>query len=275
MEEKISSNTELSAKLKTNEQKKSLGFKPNLMSLSSFINRAMDEPVNLDKLYTEISIGTSANFQEEIYAIIPYEKENAYTFIIYRDTAKLVELGTDVIAANFLYHYWKMGLVEYRQTVEEFLGSSFHSIPLSCENFSLMPFSISTSPKRDIWINPGRIKELKIVTDQKTIVSLFNDFVFYLDRKGKAIYDQMYRSFLVHGIVKRYVGYMPVGWGMGLLEYLNVSSSCPIRKAINGLDFLDIPGYGKDFFGKIVEYHDNCVSGKTQQHIFTSLNISE
>lgn len=40
-------------------------------------------------------------------------------------------------------------------------------------------------------INPGRIKEMKIISDKKTIVSLFNNFVFYLDIKGNSIHEWM------------------------------------------------------------------------------------
>ncbi|WP_094243913.1 hypothetical protein [Tetragenococcus halophilus] len=85
----------------------------------------------MDEFYTEISIGTSVNFDEEIYATIPYEKENAYIFIIYRDMAKLVELGTNVIAAKFLYHYWEMKLAEYDSVSGEYKVTFFTSLNIS------------------------------------------------------------------------------------------------------------------------------------------------
>lgn len=276
MEEKISSSIELNAEYKTNEQKKSLEYKPKLTSLSAFKNRAIDEPINLDKLCHEISIGTNVNFKEEIYAIIPYKYDHAYTYIVYPDTIKFVELGTEAIVKKFLCHYPKMDFIGYKKTVQDFLGYKAKNIPLACEVFSLMPFRLSTKPNVDIWINPGRIKELKVTTNhEKTIVSLFNDFTFYLDRKGKSIYEQMYRAFLVHGVLRRYIGIMPTGAKMGLLEYLNISSSCVIRKAIKGLEFRDIPGYGKDFFEIFLRKHDDFVSERTEQRIFTSLNILE
>ncbi|MCO8292236.1 MULTISPECIES: hypothetical protein [Tetragenococcus] len=161
-------------------------YKPKFTDLSCFRNRAINEPVDLDRLCNEISIGTNVDFNEELYAIIPCMSESAYTYVIYQNTIKLVELGTDTISEKFLYHYWKLGFAEYKQTIEDFLGSNANSIPLSCEIFNFMPFSISSQPKRDIWINPGRIKELKIISDKKTVVSLFNNFVFYLDRKGSS-----------------------------------------------------------------------------------------
>lgn len=276
MQENDSSNSELNNKMCANGQKKTLGFKPQLTSLSGFRNRAIDEPINLDLLYPEISIGTSVNFMEEIYAIIPYKREPAHTFVVYQDTASLVELGTDTIAKKFLRYYRKMDFAGYKQTVEDFLGYNAKNIPLACEKFSLMPFSISRDPDIDIWVNPGRMWDANLVSGkEKTIITLFNDFTFYLDRKGKSIYEQMYRAFIVHGILRRYRGVTPVDPTMGLLEYLNISSSSVTRKVTKGLEFRDIPGYEKDFFEIFLKKHDDFVSEKTQQRIFTTLGISE
>ncbi|GEQ50119.1 competence protein ComK [Tetragenococcus koreensis] len=276
MEEKISSNAELNAEYKANKGIKTLGYKPNLMSLAGFINRAMNEPVDLDQLYTEISIGTSVNFKEEIYAIIPYERESAHTFIVYRDTAKLVELGTDAIAKKFLCHYWKMDFAGYKQTVENFLGYNAKNIPLACEEFSLMPFSISRDPDIDIWFNPGRIWDTNLISGkEKTIITLCNGFSFYLDRKGKSIYEQMYRAFIVHGILRRYRGVAPAEPTMGLLEYLDISSSSVTRKVTKGLEFRHIPGYEKDFCEIFLKLHDQFVKLGEKQRILSSLNISE
>ncbi|WP_338476090.1 hypothetical protein [Tetragenococcus halophilus] len=275
MEEKISYILGLNTEFGVERQTKTSEFQPELEKLFAFNNRAINQPVDLNQLYTEISIGTSVDFDEEIYAIIPYGQEIDHTFIIYQNTAKIVDLGTDIIVDQFLYYYWKVGFIEYKKTVEEFLSLKVNSIPLSCENFSLIPFSISTNPKRVIWVNPGRMNDLSFPFGQRAIVSLVNNFVFYLDRKAKAIYEKMHRAFLVHGIIKRYAGKMPDGWRMGLLEYLEISSSCVIRKAINGLTFLEIPGYGKDFYGKCIEIHDKMIQGNEKQQILSELEISE
>ncbi|GMG62259.1 hypothetical protein TEHAB4_20070 [Tetragenococcus halophilus] len=129
MEEKISSILGLNTEFGVERQTKTSEFQPELEKLFAFNNRAINQPVDLNQLYTEISIGTSVDFDEEIYAIIPYGQEIDHTFIIYQNTAKIVDLGTDIIVDQFLYYYWKVGFIEYKKTVEEFLSLKVNSIP--------------------------------------------------------------------------------------------------------------------------------------------------
>ncbi|GMG69742.1 hypothetical protein TEHOK1_04310 [Tetragenococcus halophilus] len=42
--------------------------------------------------------------------------------------AKLVELGTNVIAAKFLYHYWEMKLAEYDSVSGEYKSTPFYQL---------------------------------------------------------------------------------------------------------------------------------------------------
>lgn len=238
-------------------------FTPNLTDLLAFRIKQPYLPVDLDQLYKEIVISTQASFKEEIYAIIPYGKHYAQSFVLYKDTIRLVDASANLLAEKCLYQHLHMEIESYKRTLKVFLGKAINTIPIASNNFSLIPFSLSFRPKIYSWVNPGRIENLFSRSNTTpTVVQLTNGFNIAIDRQQRPIFTRMERAFLTQGIIKRDIETQPVNVTMSLLEYLGISSTKITRKVTKNVQYQHIPGFANDFHKKYQEIHDAIVIEK-------------
>src|SRR5699024_288203 len=179
-------------------------FSPKLENLTAFKKRKKGVAVNLDHLAKEMSINTTADFNKEIFSIIPYGKKLCQSFMLYKDEINLIEQTSIQLAKKYLEESWHMEMKSYKETVESFFGQIFNNIPISNSDYSLMPFSTKFRPMKYLWINPGQIFDLPLSKEvAPTMIELTNGFTIEVDRKKRRVIEKMKQSFLTHGIIKR------------------------------------------------------------------------
>lgn len=238
-------------------------FTPKLNELLAFQMKQPYLPVDLAQLYKEITISTQASFKEEIYAIIPYGEHYTQSFVLYKDTIRLVDLSANLLAEKCLYDHLHMEFESYKRTLKAFLGKGINTIPIASSDFSLIPFSLTSRPTIYSWVNPGRIENLFTQSSAApTIIQLTNGFTLAIDRQKRPIFTRMNRAFLTHGIIKRDFETQPVNVTMSLLEYLGISSTKITRNITKNVQYQHIPGFANDFHRKYQEIHDAIVIEK-------------
>ncbi|GAA3010259.1 hypothetical protein [Tetragenococcus solitarius] len=238
-------------------------FAPKLDELLAFRINQPYFPVDLDQLYKEIIISTQASFKEEIYAIIPYGRQYTQSFVLYKDSIRLVDASVNLLAEKCLYQHLHMEIESYKRTLKVFLGKTINTLPIASNDFSLIPFSLTFRPRVYSWINPGRIENLFSKSNAApTIVQLTNGFNIEIDRQQRPIFTRMERAFLTQGIIKRDTETQPVNVTMSLLEYLGISSTKVTRKVTKNVQYQHIPGFANDFHRKYQEIHDAIVIEK-------------
>lgn len=238
-------------------------FTPKLNNLLAYRIEQPNRPIDLAQLYKETTISTQANFKEEIYAIIPYGKHYAQSFVFYKDTVRLVDSSANLLAEKCLDNHLHMDFEGYKRTLNFFLGKEMNAIPIACSRFSLIPFSLTSKPAIYCWVNPGRIENLfSQMNASPTITQLTNGVNVAIERQQRPIFTRMKRAFLTQGILKRDVETQPVNVTMSLLEYLNISSTKVTRKVTKNLQYQHIPGFANDFHRTYQEFHDAIVIEK-------------
>ncbi|HLQ39701.1 MAG TPA: hypothetical protein VK118_01905 [Tetragenococcus sp.] len=250
-----------------------LGYEPQLDDLFAYQNRDKSKVIDLKMLCKQISLSKNIYFNDMVYVALPVAKAKR-SLVVYKNKIRYVERGTAFFRDRFLDHHLRMEWDAYRLTMRAFLGETIKKIPLACENYSLVPFTLSDSIANSLWINPNCIESFSQESPSELpIVGLKNGFKFYLDRKKKAVLDSMERSFLAHGILKRSLTKELVSPELNLLEYLDLEPFDIVRDAIGNKNFQHLPFYEKNFHRIYQLNHDQLITQKTQERIYKALNI--
>lgn len=249
-----------------------LEYRPKLEDLPAFLAANEQSAVDILKLSKRIRLSASADFFEEIYAIIPVEwHTRTVSCIVYRQTVLLVEKEPFQIIKQLLETLEYLNFTIYKRTLEKLLRTKQRLTPVGTKNFSLFPTG-GVLRTDTCWINPGRIDALH-TRQIDTIICLDNLFTIRLSRNKKSIRKNMEKAFLTHALMKREHDYNTPKLNISLLEYLDVTSSYETREVLKKYQFQHIPNYQHAFLKLYAEVQQEQIAKDTRRQLTKEWNM--
>ncbi|MHC5268218.1 hypothetical protein ACYSNO_03365 [Enterococcus sp. LJL98] len=245
-------------------------YKIPLEGLISLFDAGGFHTSNIGQLTQQLYPTLSPNFHEEIYAVLPIQQHQyKRTVVVYRDYLMYVEMAPFPVIKRLLSTSPLLNFNAYTKTLQCLFNCNTTIIPVATDFFSLIPLGPVKS-NETIWVNPGRIRELKN-DKMKTLLTIDNQFPIASDRLIKGITGRMLKGFLAHGILKREVDAKPVWPSMNLLEYLELPATPAVRHVLRHFQFQHLPKLQGDFFLNYeLIYHELL-----RQNLLDDLDIEE
>lgn len=213
-----------------------------------------------DSFDQSLSPTPQVHFDQSIYLILPLAYYNyEHCLVIYEDRMALIAHRSSTISGMILSHYHHFDQSIYKETINlllrEHSATRHYKTPIANSEYSLFPLTNAQSPKT-IWLNPASILDIS-TRPHETIVHLFNKLSFRSPIESRSIRNNMYNSFMTHGIMKRDFTSTIVQEDMSLYEYLNLSYSKDIARVIENICYADIPSKRGKFMEKYIDiYHE-------------------
>ncbi|KAF1305346.1 hypothetical protein IV487_10860 [Enterococcus saccharolyticus] len=249
-----------------------LAYRPQLEDLPAFHVANEQSAVDILELSKRIRLSASADFFEEIYAIIPVVwPTRTVSCIVYRTTVLLVEKEPFQIIKQLLETLEYLNFTIYKRTLERLLHAKQRLTPVGTKNFSLFPTGGALRADT-CWINPGRIYALH-TRHMDTIICLDNLFTVRNSRNKKSIRKNMEKAFLTHALMKREHDYNTPKLNISLLEYLGVTSSYETREVLKKFQFQHIPNYQHAFLKLYREVQQEQIIKETRRQLTKEWNI--
>ncbi|MDT2965306.1 hypothetical protein [Enterococcus casseliflavus] len=169
--------------------------------------------------------------------------------LIYQDSIPLVTCRSSAIIQMILSHYHHFDHRIYKETMNLILtqqpSSRQYKTPIATSEYSLFPLTNAKS-HAIIWLNPTSVQNLSAGTHE-TIVHQFNTISFRSPIEPRSVRNNMYTSFIAHGIMKRDFTPTVVQENMSIYEYLHLPYSKEITKIIQNTSYADITGKSGNF----------------------------
>jgi hypothetical protein len=203
------------------------------------------DPLTCQELAALIRPTMTIDFEREIYAIIPFLREElTYSLIIYHDYCSLLPQPPFPIIKQILlhYHFYDYGI--FKDTLYHLFSQSNikrqYKLPCATSEYSLLPLTNATK-KDTIWVNPGKIMALTSAGPQ-LFIELQNQLSIPCSVESRRLKQTMLISFLAHGVLKREHSYQLIRPNTSLTEFLELSYSPITNHLLENFCFHDLPG---------------------------------
>ncbi|OTN75881.1 hypothetical protein A5886_000957 [Enterococcus sp. 8G7_MSG3316] len=209
---------------------------------------------NADQFGRSLSPTPQIHFDQRIFLILPLEYcDYKQCLLIYEHSVAMVAHRSSTILKKILAHHHHFDQTVYKETINllltEHSSTRHYKTPIANSEYSLFPLTNAQHPET-IWLNPASVLDIT-TRPYETIVRLFNNITFRSPIESRSLKNNMYISFLTHGIMKRDLTATIVQEDMSLYEYLDLPYSEPIVKVIGDMNYADIPSRR----GKLMDYY--------------------